>query len=87
MSRLSLFTYQLSMDLVMESFWDLNQHGFLKHINHEEKLIVPYLAAFSADLMEAWDASCRPKNGTYCHLQLRGLSKNDYTTSDVRQYS
>ena len=73
------------MDLIMEGFWDLNLRGFKKHIKDEEKLIVPYLAAFSVDLMEAWDASCRPKNGTYCHLQLRDLSKADYTKSNVRQ--
>ena len=84
LSRLSHFTYQQSMDIIMESFWDLNLSGFKKTKNGEEHLIVPYLATFSADLMEAWDAACRPKNGTYCHLQLCNLSKNDYTRSNVR---
>ena len=80
---LSLFAFQQSMDVILECFWDLNLNGFPKTIGGEEFLIVPYLSNFSADLMEAWDAACRPKNGTFCHLKLC-MTRDDYNRSDVR---
>ena len=42
-SRLSHFTYQQSMDIIMESFWDLNLSGFMKDIDGESRRIVPLL--------------------------------------------
>ena len=83
LSMLSLFAFQQSMDVILECFWDLNLNGFPKTIGGEEFLIVPYLSNFSADLMEAWDAACRPKNGSLCHLKLC-MTKDDYNRSDVR---
>ena len=78
---LSDFVFHLSMDLIMEPFWDLNCSGFSSL--DDGPIIVPYLVAVCADLDEAWQLACRPKNGTYCHLNLT-ISKDEYTNPNVR---
>ena len=72
------FSYQLSMDLIMEEFWDLNSTGFM----YDNSLVVPYLVTFSADLEETWAASSMLKGGTYCHLKQH-MSNKEFLNHEV----
>jgi len=87
LTTLKEYIFQLSMDLVLEPFWDLNYNGFAHDISLngsiQRKIVVPYVVTGCVDLEEAWAMSCRPKNGNYCHLKLH-ISKNDYINPNVR---
>jgi hypothetical protein len=75
------YTYQLSMDLIMEEFWELNRTGF-RADNGE--WVVPYLVSFCADLEETWTAAARLLGGTYCHLKL-DLPNSEFVNEEVCQ--
>jgi hypothetical protein len=87
-TALSNFALHQSMDTIWEPFWELNLRGFMAKLTRtasarNQRLIVPYLVAMATDLDEAWQVSCRPKNGLHCHLQLK-ISKADYCDPNVR---
>jgi hypothetical protein len=70
------------MDIIMEPIWDLNMKGFYVDVDGQHTRIVPYVIGMSADLEEAWSASMRPKNGTFCHLAL-DISCSEYLNPNV----
>jgi hypothetical protein len=78
-AQLKNFSFQLSMDLIMEEFWDLNSTGF----EYDGYLNVPYIVSFCADLEETWQAASRLKGGTFCHLKRR-MPDEEFLNHEVR---